>query len=167
MKNRFGQFLGAVFIATLIIGTGCNSENSVYKIAEKENTVSSFDGFLKSYPDGKKSAIAREQLYTLLKSDNGPDWIVFIKGMTKGKTMGIWNGQRNQYDIDIDKGTKNWIIPDPKEQIIVLLILNDDGLPEGLQKNKAYLWRGGNEFTFIIDINGILDIVEKTVKLTT
>lgn len=160
MKNRFSQFLIKVFIATLIIGTGCNSENSAYKIAEKENTVSSFDGFLKSYPDGEKSEIAREQLYTLLKSEDVSDWIVFIDGMKNGKVINAWYGQSNQYIRDIDRGTIDWIEPKPKEQKIVILILNDTGLPKELQKNKAYLWRGGNEFTFIKEINGNLDRVD-------
>lgn len=157
MKNRFCQFLVATFIVAIITSTGCNSEDRAYKEAENEKTVSSFESYLKNYPHGKKSEIAREELYTLLKSNGGPDWIVFIKGMTKGETIGDWYGQSDQYIRDFDSGTIDWILPDPIEQKIVLLILNDDGLPKGLKKNMAYIWRGGKEFIFIKEIDGILD----------
>lgn len=78
MKNRFSQFLVVVFTIALISSTGCNVENSAYSAAEKENTISSFDGFLKKYPDGKNSINAKEKLRNLLITNLAPDWVVFI-----------------------------------------------------------------------------------------
>ena len=69
---------------------------------------------------------------------------------------GTWYG--HQYIRNVDSGMIDWKIPHPSEQKIVLLIFKSDGLPEGLQVNKAYLWRGGQDFIFIKDINIDMEI---------
>lgn len=177
MKNRFNQFFVAVLIAALIVGTGCNSENRAYKEAEKENTVSSFDGFLMKYPDGKNSINAKEKLRNLLITNLAPDWVVFIGEKKHNHTTcnndeseqnqidtlnfsGIWFGQSGQYTRDVDTGIIDWKEPNPKEQKIILVILKDGGLPNGLQMNKSYLWRGKKDFIFIKDIDGNLGLDE-------
>lgn len=169
MKNKFRQFSVAVFIVALIASTGCNVETQAFKKAELENTVSSFDGFLKKYPNGKYSSRVKEKLGKLILSNLDPDWVVILAGefiddecriikvndnsipLGKCKLSGTWYG--HQYIRNVDSGMIDWKIPHPSEQKIVLLIFKSDGLPEVLQVNKAYLWRGGQDFIFIKDIN--------------
>lgn len=174
MKNRFRQFSVAVFIVALIASTGCNVETQAFKKAELENTVSSFDGFLKQYPNGKYSSRIKEKLGKLILSNLDPDWVVILAGefiddesriikvndnsipLGNRVLSGTWYG--HQYIRNIDSGMIDWKIPHPSEQKIVLLIFKSDGLPEGLQVNKAYLWRGGQDFIFIKDINIDMEI---------
>jgi len=174
MKNRFRQFSVAVFIVALIASTGCNVETQAFKKAELENTVSSFDGFLKKYPNGKYSSRIKEKLGKLILSNLDPDWVVILAGefiddecriikvndnsIPLGNRIlsGTWYG--HQYIRNVDSGMIDWKIPHPSEQKIVLLIFKSDGLPEGLQVNKAYLWKGGQDFIFIKDINIDMEI---------
>lgn len=174
MKNKFRQFSVAVSIATLIVSTGCNVETQAYKTAVMENTVSSFDGFLKKYPNGKYSSLVKDKLGKLILSNLDPDWVVILAGefiddecriikvndnsipLEKRKLSGTWYG--HQYIRNVDSGVIDWKIPHPSEQKVVLLIFKSDGLPEVLQVNKAYLWRGGQDFIFIKDINIDMEI---------
>ena len=174
MKNKFRQFSVAVFIVALIASTGCNVETQAFKKAELENTVSSFDGFLKKYPKGKYSSCIKEKLGKLILSNLDPDWVVILAGefiddesriiqvndnsipLGNRRLSGTWYG--HQYIRNVDSGMIDWKIPHPSEQKIVLLIFKSDGLPEGLQVNKAYLWRGGQDFIFIKDINIDIEI---------
>ena len=174
MKNRFRQFSVAIFIVALIASTGCNVETQAFKKAELENTVSSFDGFLKKYPNGKYSSRIKEKIGKLILSNLDPDWVVILAGefiddesriikvndnsIPLGNRIlsGTWYG--HQYIRNVDSGMIDWKIPHPSEQKIVLLIFKSDGLPEGLQVNKAYLWRGGQDFIFIKDINIDMEI---------
>lgn len=174
MKNKFRQLSVAVFIFILLVCTGCDVETQAYKAAELENKVSSFDNFLEKYPNGKNSINAKEKLRTLLITNLDPDWIVAIDdkftdnegniidnkliSADKVRFTGAWYGKSNHYTRDIDSGIIDWIVPRPEEQKIVLLILKDFGLPEALQVSKAYLWRGGQDFIFIKDINIDLEI---------
>ena len=174
MKNRFRQLSLAVFIVALIVSTGCNVETQAFKKAELENTVLSFDGFLKKYPNGKYSSLVKEKLGKLILSNLDPDWVVILAGEfidAEGRIIkvndnsiplgdrilsGTWYG--HQYIRNIDSGMIDWKMPHPSEQKIVLLIFKSDGFSEGLQVNKAYLWRGGQDFIFLKDINIDMEI---------
>lgn len=110
-----------------------------------------------------------------------PDWIAIIDGkcytneihlnddrnpydfMDKVILRGTWYGELTRYSRNTSRGTVDWITPRTGEQNIILILLNNDGLAAGLQKNKAYSWKGGRNFTFIQNVDVNLDI-EKTLK---
>lgn len=107
-----------------------------------------------------------------------PDWVALIDGKCytdeihlnddrnpfymgdKVILKGTWYGEASRYTRNVDRGTVDWITPRTGEQNIILLLLNNDGSAAGLQMNKAYLWKGGRNFTFIQDVNVNLDIEE-------
>ena len=177
MRTIYLQFLvvASIFIF-LLIGLGCNDENKAFKAAEKENTVSSYELFLKNYANGKNSSRVKEKLGKLLLSNLDPDWVVILAGefiddecriikvndnsipLEKRLLSGTWYG--HQYIRNVDSGMIDWKIPHPSEQKIVLLIFKSDGLPEELKINNAYLWRGSKDFTFIKSININLETEE-------
>jgi hypothetical protein len=148
--------------------------DSAYKVAVEVNSISVFDDFLNKFPESKKVGNAKEKLGNLIIPNLVPDWVVVMKGefvidedyyskhkketsipVDKLKPGGTWYGINSQYSFS--GFSLEWIMPNPKEQKVVLLILDNNRLPTTLQMNKAYLWRGGKNFIFIKDVNPNLD----------
>ena len=162
--------------------------DSAYKAAVKVDSISVFESFLNMYPKSKNVRNAKEKLRCLLIKNLVPDWVVVMSGKLlidedyyskhedyfskhpnepipddKIKPGGTWYGINSQYSMN--GFSLEWITPNPKEQKVVLLILDNKRLPEALQMNKAYLWREGKDFVFIKDVNPNLDIEELLKQL--
>lgn len=172
MNHKFLKFSVVTVICIQFVVTGCKVEQTAFKAAQKENTVESYESYLLKYPNGKKSEVALERLNILQFKLLDPDWIVFVKGKfidangylvkdnsipnENNRRCGTWYGRSDHYLRDFERGTVDWIAPVPAEQTIILIILNNEGMPKKLQKNKAYFWKGGKDFVFIKDIDGKL-----------
>jgi len=139
--------------------------DSAYQVAVKVDSVSSLESFLKEYPDSKKFFKAKEKLRNLLIKNLVPDWIFVIDGTIRNRSQkvgkqalgGIWYGEHSSYRISSDMSLE-FVLPDPKHQKVIVVILFNEGLPKELENEKAYLWRGNNDFTFITDIKKNQDV---------
>ena len=159
--------------------------DSAFYVAVKSNTIQGFDNFIQEFPISKKNNFAKEKLRYLIIKDLVPDWIVIMNGqlviddnwydnqknkknitakdvpLDKLYPGGTYYGNNSQYSMDMNTGSLEWIRPNPKNQKIILVIL-DVGfdsihIPNELKINKAYFWRNGKDYIFIKDINPKLE----------
>jgi hypothetical protein len=133
--------------------------DSALKIAVKVDSIGPYNQFLKIYPNSKQIPIVKEKIRNLLTENLIPDWVFIVDGTIRNRQQpvgkqdlgGIWYGEHSSFRIAQDMSLE-FVIPNPKEQKIVLGIFFNEGLPKGLENNKAYLWLGDNDFIFIKDI---------------
>jgi hypothetical protein len=144
-------------------------EADAFNEAARVNTILSYGSFLKDFPDGASADIARQRIRDRLQAEFKPDVILFIGDPRLKPGLAIARGSiayvhTKGMEGSILLSNGNLVVrdfvavpPDPAQQSVAIVVNNATDLPSGLERGKAYVWHGGDEFTFLRDFNPLPD----------